>query len=199
MLAGLAYSYESQTQTYLDEWYGPGAVVNDIQTVDAFKQVQALSPGDKFSDSAVSYRFFRFSENTGVVSIRGTSTIWDLMADAQLWLPATLFQTLRFFLPMGTIFTPILHRTTKYIASLESSNIEKVAFYKVSLLTVTKFECLPPDLITDYSFLPQETADFVKYLKDRGNSVVVTGHSLGGGLALITGAQTNTTSIGMSA
>ena len=133
-LAGLAYTYESQTQTYLDEWYGAGTVINDIDTVNAFKKVQALTPGDKFSESAVSYRFFRFSENTGVLSIRGTSTIWDLMADAQLWLPATLLQVLRFFLPMGNIFTPILHRTTKYISSLESSNIEKVAFYKVRML-----------------------------------------------------------------
>ena len=174
-LAGLAYTYESQTQTYLNEWYGEGAAVNDIDIVNDFKlTLQSLSPEDEFSDSAVSYRFFNFGNNEGVLSIRGTSTIWDLMADAQLWLPATLFQTLRFFLPMGNVFSPILHRTTKYISSLESSNIAKVAFYK-------------------------ETAAFVKYLKERGYNVLVTGHSLGGGLALITGAQTDTAAIGMSA
>ena len=173
-LAGLAYTYENQTQTYLDEWYGEGAAFNDIGIVNSFKTVQALNPTDEFSDSAVSYRFFNFGNNEGVLSIRGTSTIWDLMADAQLWLPATLFQTLRFFLPMGNVFSPILHHTTKYISSLESSNIAKVAFYK-------------------------ETVDFVEYLKQRGYNVLVTGHSLGGGLALITGAQTDTAAIGMSA
>jgi lipase ATG15 len=173
-LAGLAYTYENQTQGYLDEWYGVGVVTNDIDTVNEFKRVRSLTSGDEFKDSAVSYRFFNFGDNAGIVSIRGTSTIWDLMADAQLWLPATLFQTLRFFLPMGNVFTPILHRTTKYISTLESASIEKVAFYK-------------------------ETASFVNYLKDRGYTVLVTGHSLGGGLALITGAQTDTVAIGMSA
>lgn len=119
--------------------------------MNAFKKIQALTPEGMFSDSAVSYRFFNFGNQKGVVSIRGTSTIWDLMADAQLWLPATLFQTLRFFLPMGNVFTPILHHTTKFITSLESSSISKVAFYK-------------------------ETADFVEYLKVRGYNVIVTGH-----------------------
>ena len=45
----------------------------------------------------------------------------------------------------------------------------------------------------------KETADFVKYLKKRGYDVTVCGHSLGGGLALITGSQTETPAIGISA
>lgn len=100
--------------------------------------------------------------------------VWDLMSDAQLWLAATLFQALRVVLPLGNLFTPILHHTVKYVSFLESSNIEKVAFYK-------------------------ETADFVRYLKARGYNVLVTGHSLGGGLALITGSQTGIPAIGISA
>ncbi|KAL3801203.1 hypothetical protein HJC23_012603 [Cyclotella cryptica] len=172
-LAGIAYAYENQTQTYLNQWFGVNNVINDVDTVNEFKRVQALGRG-VFSNSAVAYRLFTFADKESVLSIRGTSTVWDLMSDAQLWLSATLFQALRVVLPLGNLFTPILHHTVKYVSFLESSNIEKVAFYK-------------------------ETADFVRYLKARGYNVLVTGHSLGGGLALITGSQTGIPAIGMSA
>jgi lipase ATG15 len=206
-LAGIAYAYENQTQTYLNQWFGENNVINDVDIVNEFKRVQALRRGS-FTTSAVAYRLFTFADKESVLSIRGTSTgmfcqyeklqefifqpicflvttmliwcsfalgvVWDLMSDAQLWLAATLFQALRVVLPLGNVFTPILHHTVKYVSFLESSNIEKVAFYK-------------------------ETAEFVRFLKARGYNVLVTGHSLGGGLALITGSQTGIPAIGMSA
>lgn len=63
-----------------------------------------------------------------------------------------------------------------FVSSLESESISRVAFYR-------------------------ETTAFVNYLKEETEytTVHVTGHSLGGGLALITGAQTNSSAVGLSA
>eukprot|EP00970_Alexandrium_tamarense_P019645 scaffold14313_cov200-Alexandrium_tamarense.AAC.9 len=96
------------------------------------------------------------------------------MTDAQLWLSAFLFQGLRFILPLGNVFTPILHRVIEFVTTLESDKISKVSFYK-------------------------ETTAFVLWLQRRGFDVQVTGHSLGGGLALITGSQAGVATVGMSA
>ena len=65
-----------------------------------------------------------------------------------------LFQGLREVLPLGKLFTPILHHVVKIVNRLESENIKDVSFYR-------------------------ETTAFVKYLQQSGYSVQVTGHSLG--------------------
>ena len=82
------------------------------------------------------------------------ATSWDVIADAQLWLPAMLFQGLRFVLPFSEIFTVILHHMVRIVSGLESDGLLKVAYYR-------------------------ETTAFVKYLQNIGYEVVVTGHSLG--------------------
>ena len=79
---------------------------------------------------------------------------WDVITDAQLWLPAVLFQGLRFVLPFSEIFTAILHHMVRIVSGLESDGLKKVAYYR-------------------------ETTAFVKYLQNIGYEVVVTGHSLG--------------------
>lgn len=72
-LAGIAYAYENQTQTYLNEWFGENTVINDVDTVDAFKRKQNQQPS-VYNNSAVSYRLFTFADKEAVLSIRGTST-----------------------------------------------------------------------------------------------------------------------------
>ena len=199
----LAYSTDANTQVFLDQWFGPGYAYNNVTLVNEFKEDQK----EITFGSAVSYKLITFRANgqeggalpSAVLSIRGTQTIWDLMADAQLWIAAGLFQGLRFFLPFSEIFTPILNQMVWMVSQLETTAIMKVSFYR-------------------------ETTAFVYYLKNRGaRTIEITGHSLGknfayhftkfalcfsqliaiysytgGGLAIITGALSRTNAVAIS-
>lgn len=139
---------------YLDLWFGPGNATNDISTIEEFKN----SPDYEYTfGSAVGYKLITFEDPaTAILSIRGTQTVWDLCADAQLWLSAMLFQGLRFVLPVSAVFTPILNQMVWIVSHLESDSITRVAFYR-------------------------ETTGFVKYLTESKEfqQIQVTGHSLG--------------------
>ena len=139
---------------YLDLWFGPGNATNDLSTIEEFKN----SPDYEYTfGSAVGYKLITFEDPaTAILSIRGTQTVWDLCADAQLWLSAMLFQGLRFVLPVSAVFTPILNQMVWIVSHLESDSITRVAFYR-------------------------ETTGFVKYLTESKEfqQIQVTGHSLG--------------------
>lgn len=80
---------------------------------------------------------------------------------------AILFQVLRFILPISNLFTPILRHMVNIVSRLETSSTARVSYYR-------------------------ETRLFVDWLREEKgfNELEVTGHSLGGGLAIITGAGT---------
>jgi lipase ATG15 len=108
--------------------------------------------------------------------VRGTTNAWDALTDAQLWSGAILMQILRFFLPAGEVWTPIIDRLIYVLSYLQSASIDEVSFYR-------------------------DTTSFVKYLQNRSSEypgLAITGHSLGGGLAMISGAQTGTPAVAMS-
>ena len=170
-LSKLAYTSDENAETYLDLWFGKGVAKLDTATIDEFKN----SPSYIYTfGSAVSYKYVTFPYEA-VVTIRGTQTVWDLAADAQLWLPAGLFQGLRALLPLSEVFTPILNHMVWIVNALETDSTKRVSFYR-------------------------ETTGFVKYLKDikQVKQLQVTGHSLGGGLAIITGAQSDTNAVAIS-
>ena len=154
-LSGVAYRSETETTIALNRWFGEGNAINNLELIQEFKS--SPSYGYEFG-SSVSYKLITFSDlrNNAVLTIRGTSNTWDLVADAQLWLTAMLFQGLRVLLPFSEAFTPILHRMVKSINKLESKSIKKVSYYR-------------------------ETRAFVDYLKkEKGfEQLQVTGHSLG--------------------
>lgn len=104
-MATLAYTSEDLTQEGLDEWFGEGVAVDRTDIVDEFRAVYDTS------NAAVFFKLFEFpSIGLGVISIRGTSNNWDMLADSQLWSAAALMQGIRFVLPAGEIWTPILDR-----------------------------------------------------------------------------------------
>jgi lipase ATG15 len=170
-LAGLAYRGVNATQSELDGWFGEGVAVDNSEVVREWKRNER--------DSEVSFKLISFPTrgNFSYVSIRGTSNNWDMLTDAQLWSAAFLMQGLRELLPLGKVWTPIIDQLVNVMTTLESKSINRVSFYK-------------------------DTTAFVKSLQKQVpltySGLGVTGHSLGGGLAIITGAQTGVPAVGLS-
>jgi lipase ATG15 len=105
VMATLAYTADELTQPALDLWFGNGTAVYRQDIVDDFR-----AQNDPFN-TAVFFKLFTFPDiGLGVISIRGTSNNWDMLADSQLWSAAALMQGVRFILPAGELWTPILDR-----------------------------------------------------------------------------------------
>jgi len=169
-LAGLAYRGRGEiTNSELDAWFNGQAQDEDV-TVQEFRDEAGL-------ESAVSFKLVSFpdSGNFSYVLIRGTTNNWDMLTDAQLWTPAVLMQGLRELLPMGYMWNPVIDELIKLITKLESESINRVSFY-------------------------QDTTRFVEWLQAKypRRGLGVTGHSLGGGLSIITGAQTGIPAVALS-
>lgn len=89
-LSGIAYSRDNWTSFQLQTWFGLNNInaTNDDTAIENFK----LSPEytEEFEDfgTAVSYKLITFNGIGAAVTIRGTSTVFDVIADAQLWVRA---------------------------------------------------------------------------------------------------------------
>jgi lipase ATG15 len=171
-LAGHAYRGTETSQEELDQYF-VGLNVTDRQD-----WVQIIR--NETIDSTVSFKVvtapgLKGNGDYAYLIIRGTVTPWDAMTDAQLWSPAALFQFLRIMLPFGKIWTPVIPYMISAITALESETIDQISFYK-------------------------DTVQFVNFVKENFPVVgqVVTGHSLGGGLSIITGAITKTPAVALS-
>jgi hypothetical protein len=107
-MAGTAYLPVNLTQPALDGWFGEGVAVDEQGVVDAFRAEYDSS------NQAVSFKLFSFpSVGLAIISIRGTTTNWDMLADTQLWSAAALMQGIRAILPLGGLWTPIFGRKLK--------------------------------------------------------------------------------------
>jgi lipase ATG15 len=170
-LALMGYKSTSVTQLDLDSWFGAGNATDMVDVVQGFRNVTNTL------ESPVSYKLIKFKDGgPAVVTIRGTAEIWDLFADAQLWSTAALMQVLRISVPFGGTWTPIMDELIRAVAFLQSGTLGKIAFYKETTAFV----------------------EFLEQLPEIDGGIMVTGHSLGGGLAMITGAQTGVPSVGIS-
>jgi len=174
-LASLAYVKDDRIETELNQWFNSSSgesAVFEKTVVDNFK----LKNITENKDIAV-YKLITFpSEKEAIVTIRGSSDSIDWMVDAKMWLGALLMQWLRFFMPMGYIWTPMMHTLIDAMTILESNTANNFSYYK-------------------------ETTKFIQQLQESKDykTIQITGHSLGGGVALISAAQTGVAGIGVSA
>jgi len=143
------------------------------------------------------------------VLIRGTTNNWDMLTDAQLWSAAALMQVLRELLPVGSAWTPIIHKLIDAITFVESESLQKVSFYKdttkfveyVKTLGYAGIAITGESKRTFHSFRKSQHYRIFSIILPLSLCVVVgwiTGHSLGGGLSIITGAQTGVPAVALS-
>jgi len=175
-LAKLAYVKDNEFQNELDNWFEDAGVKDEQKIVEAF-----LDQADPDREFAVKFKLVSVpgpeeGQTTGIILIRGSVNQFDMLANVQLWSAAALMQCLRGIIPIGEIWTEIFSTLVMWMNTVASTSIEKVAFYKL-------------------------TTEFANHLKDEDSFdyLQVTGHSLGGGLSLITGAQAKIPAIGLSA
>lgn len=176
-MAALSYETMDVAQYQLDRWFGEGNVADEGEFVQAYRtETGSLH-------NPVYYKLFSFPNipGVGVVSIRGSETTWDFLVDAQLWSCAALAQFVRAFIPLGYIWTPILDDLVSVINKLEGDNLKRISYYRYTTQFVN-------DLIENNWTYNNKTFHTLR----------VTGASLGGGLAIITGAQTNANAIAIS-
>ena len=151
-LATLMYEKTSAIDGSLTKWF------RDIKFIDHSEDI-AIPFKENYeqanSASSVTYTLIGFPEkNIGVVTIKGSSSSIDYLVDFQLWISAMLTQSVRFTLPMGELFTPVLKYLVFAISRVESDSLEKAKFYK-------------------------QTTAFVKNITERGDlydHIIITGH-----------------------
>ena len=123
-LSSIAYEKNESVQSSITRWF-QGALVKDHEN-DYLKDFKEWYGGDN-----VVYKFIGFPDlDLGVVTIRGTSSALDTLADAQLWSGAMLLQAVRTMLPFGHRFTPALEYLNYAMSFLETGNIRDKAFYQ---------------------------------------------------------------------
>lgn len=172
-LSAQAYRPQNVTRNDLQNWYGELApyILPRPDIVHQFRSA-------KNDVIPVYYKLFTARVNNqsyAILSIRGTHNTWDIFADGQLWGAAALMQVVRATLPFGTMWDPIMDEMVYMLTAMQSGTIARKSFYK-------------------------STTPFVEYLKESGNytHILITGHSLGGGIGMITGAQTDIQAVAIS-
>jgi lipase ATG15 len=176
-LAALSYETPNVTQYHLDDYFGPGVIVDEAEFVEQYR----IKTGTVSNPVYFKLLSIPAIPGYGIVSIRGSQTRWDFLVDAQLWMAAALAQLVRALIPLGWIWTPILDDLVTAVNWLEGENLKKVSYYRITTAFVN-------DLLENNYSYGGKTFDTLR----------LTGASLGGGLAIITGAQTRANAVGIS-
>ena len=178
MLAALAYETLNVTEYILEKWFGSEQPM--IDETDLVAQWRRDTGND---GSGVSFKLFSIPSQPGmgVVSIRGTQTSVDRLLNAQLYMSSIMTQLVRALLPFGWIWRDIYDDLIATVAWVGSVQLKESAYYRITTAFVNDL------LKNDYTYNDKSF-----------NLLRVTGVSLGGGIALITGAQTEANAVAIA-
>jgi len=168
-LASIAYETTNVTDYLLPKWFPETEAVDEDELV---KQYRAESGTE---NARVYFKFFTFAgwPDGGVLAIRGSQTTFDWMTNIQLWSASALAQFVKWLTPYGWIWSPVIDEFVHFVSMVQTETLEKISYYKV-------------------------TSEAVNHFRETYPEIRVTGGSLGGGLAQITGAQAHVPAIAIS-
>jgi len=168
------YQDPESFQGAIDLWFGQGVGRLDRRVTSAYRETLM----EQKTNKQVNYDIFSFREDRlAVVVVRGSWTAWEYLISAQYWSPVALMQLFQLFLPVGEAFNPILDKILGGMSFVKSKKLREIA-------------------------LNEQTTGLVNYMRDTAGYkglISITGHSLGGGIAMITGAETNIPTVAISA
>lgn len=171
ILGGLAYETPNVTKYVMEKWFlEKDAWVDETPFVAQWKEDR------DYLDSPVSFKLFSKSNRPGVgiLSIRGTETPTDRLLNIQLYAGTYSTAFVRELMPFSWLWRDI-YDDLVYLTSWAMSDGLKDASYYIETTNFAN------DLLRNNYTLRGQPFDFVR----------TTGVSLGGGLALITGAQSD--------
>ena len=163
-MSDIIFQHETTQQGTLDQWFGPEVAKVDSQIASDYRKTLS----EPNLAVAFDYEVVSFGEERKVIVVRGTSTPWEWLADLQLWAGVSLIQLFQSLLPAGELFNPILDEILQGMNFVQSKQLKEIQ-------------------------LNSQATGFVNYIRDTlgfEGSLSITGSSLGGGISLITGAQT---------
>jgi len=177
-ISTLTYETPEITKYYLDKWFASeNALVEETGFVAFYREQTGTA------DEPVSFKLFSIpsAPGMGIVAIRGTQVPADVLLNYQLWLSSIIMEIVRRILPLGWIWNSIYPYLLYAVGWVDGHNLNEAAYYRVTTGFVNDL------LENNYTY---NGKSFSK--------IRVTGVSLGGGLAMITAAQTNATSVTFS-
>ncbi|KAI9183541.1 hypothetical protein H9P43_004459 [Blastocladiella emersonii ATCC 22665] len=157
-------------------YFNSDADVANLISRNARLRDDAVLAAANFTDTvgvrAIEFRF-KSAPNVSVVAVRGTSTTSDVWEDIHLW------------------STPILLQSSTYVGTMVGLWPRAVTAELVRF--VSRY------LAFNAALYYTEVDAYVGALQAQGRQVVVTGHSLGGGIASIVGARRSVPAVAVSA
>jgi lipase ATG15 len=227
-LAGLAYYDPNVTKLELDQWFGNGTSIDQDDVVQEFRRIKSTSSAVSFKlitfpnkePDTRSFAFILIRGTTNSWDMLTDAQLWSAAALMQqlrallplgfLWTPGKCYNLLRDERDLGNLSHDInflfhfsvIDYLIVAINKIESESVNKVSFYKDTGTRYNDFVLELIILVFNFPFL----GAFAKFLlnqtgtgvDDLYSGVAVTGHSLGGGLSIITGAQNGIPAVALS-